>query len=855
MEHARTAPHKAALRKALACLLAAALALSLGGAHTAYGEEGGVHAGDGAAPAGGTGLGTGEDAASTAEVELGVGGDAASASAAEQADEAEPGVREDAEGDGAQGAAPEDVQEAKVDAEQDAGPNIERSAEAGIGQSIGSDDAQGSAPDAESPAVSPAEAGEEPGGLAPLASHTIDVSAGVASGTGYTWDAATKVVTFTAGAKGSAYTLIQTGKQNVLGIVVASGVSTTITLKNLSLATELPCIKLEGTANLALSLEGTSVLESSKGAGIEVTQSAALTIQGKGELTASGGWNSGAAGIGGSKGGTNGTVTISGGTLTANGSCAGIGGGEGGSGGTVTINGGAVTASGGRNDGAGIGGGRNGSGGTVTINGGAVTASGSDGGAGIGSGGGGAGAVSINGGTVTANGGFWGSGIGGGSHESGGTIVIKNGAVTANGGWSGSGIGGGDSAIDAYWGNAGTGHYVSAYLDSASYDRTLAYYAGGSAARTGSFTLYADYSSFAYTTGSAATGTHRIFAWQASPLAYLGRAERVYDSSPDIASTLSAAPVALKLNASAAARPPDWQYTVKFDANGGKVGKAASASLKRAKGAALGALPAPVRTGHTFLGWYTGKTGGTRVTAATKVSGDATCYAHWKKGVYVVSLDANGGRLPAKAAHSVRRTYGTAIGKLPAPVRTNCTFLGWYTAKSKGTKVTTRTRATRSVTLYARWKANGPVVTLDANGGKVGKSARASLVRTKGAAIGKLATPKRTGYTFRGWFTGKAKGTRVTAATKATRSVILYAHWKAKAHTVKLDANGGKLGKSATSSLKKSHNSKFGRLATPKRTGHRFDGWYTAKRGGTKVTASTRVTRAVTLYAHWKRAR
>ncbi|MDR1013535.1 MAG: InlB B-repeat-containing protein [Coriobacteriales bacterium] len=394
-----------------------------------------------------------------------------------------------------------------------------------------------------------------------------------------------------------------------------------------------------------------------------------------------------------------------------------------------------------------------------------------------------------------------------------------------------------------------------AYLETAPYPRTLAYYAAGSASRTGSVSLPADYSSFAYTTGSAVAGTHRIFAWQASPLSYLGRAERVYDSSPDIASTLNAAPVALKLNASAAARPPDWQYTVRLDANGGKVGKAASASLKRAKGSALGALPTPTRTGHTFLGWYTGKTAGTRVTASTKVTGDATYYAHWKKGVCTVRLDANGGRMPAKTASSFRRTYGTALGALPAPARANCTFLGWYTAKSKGTKVTTGTKATRSVTLYARWKANGPIVTLNANGGKVGKSARASLVRAKGAAIGKLSTPKRTGYIFKGWFTGKAKGTRVTAATKATRSVTLYAHWKAKSYTVKLNANGGKLGKSAISSTKRSYDAKFGRLATPKRTGYKFDGWYTKRSGGTKVTASTKATRAVTLYAHWKRAR
>ena len=83
---------------------------------------------------------------------------------------------------------------------------------------------------------------------------------------------------------------------------------------------------------------------------------------------------------------TDASVTINGGTVTANGdsSGAGIGGGNG-AGGTVTINGGAVTAKG-EDGAAGIGGGYVGSGGEITITGGTVTASCFDGGQAIGHG-------------------------------------------------------------------------------------------------------------------------------------------------------------------------------------------------------------------------------------------------------------------------------------------------------------------------------------------------------------------------------------------------------------------------------------------------------------------------------------
>ena len=42
-----------------------------------------------------------------------------------------------------------------------------------------------------------------------------------------------------------------------------------------------------------------------------------------------------------------------------------------------------------------------------------------------------------------------------------------------------------------------------------------------------------------------------------------------------------------------------------------------------------------------------------------------------------------------------------------------------------------------------------------------------------------------------------------------------------------------------------------GTLATPTRSGYSFDGWYTAASGGTKVTASTVISKNTTVYAHW----
>ena len=46
-------------------------------------------------------------------------------------------------------------------------------------------------------------------------------------------------------------------------------------------------------------------------------------------------------------------------------------------------------------------------------------------------------------------------------------------------------------------------------------------------------------------------------------------------------------------------------------------------------------------------------------------------------------------------------------------------------------------------------------------------------------------------------------------------------------------------------------DSSIGAMPVPVRTGHAFEGWYTAAEGGTKVRESYRVTEDIDLYAHW----
>ena len=70
-------------------------------------------------------------------------------------------------------------------------------------------------------------------------------------------------------------------------------------------------------------------------------------------------------------------------------------------------------------------------------------------------------------------------------------------------------------------------------------------------------------------------------------------------------------------------------------------------------------------------------------------------------------------------------------------------------------------------------------ITWNANGGKIGTKKKITTSIEKGSKIKKVpTTPKRSGYTFKGWYTKKSGGKKISKNTKPTKSVIYYAKWK-----------------------------------------------------------------------------
>ena len=145
------------------------------------------------------------------------------------------------------------------------------------------------------------------------------------------------------------------------------------------------------------------------------------------------------------------------------------------------------------------------------------------------------------------------------------------------------------------------------------------------------------------------------------------------------------------------------------------------------------------------------------------------------------------------------------------------------------------------------------VVTLALGGGKLGDSSEDIQIIVKTGS--EFTAPASDGLTRPDGNTGRylmwlgsdgklyAPGDTVPADVTA-----LTVQWTAPTYTVTLHANGGSV---SPDSVTTGADGKLASLPTPTRSSYSFNGWYTEKNGGTKVTTDTVFHAKTTVYAHW----
>ena len=195
----------------------------------------------------------------------------------------------------------------------------------------------------------------------------------------------------------------------------------------------------------------------------------------------------------------------------------------------------------------------------------------------------------------------------------------------------------------------------------------------------------------------------------------------------------------------------------------------------------------PTLKGYTFAFWYLGEDeqNATAYDFNTPVTENITLTAKWNINKYTVTFNSYGGT-PVPPAQEVE--YGLTATKPADPTLKGYTFAFWYLGEDEqnATEYDFDTPVTENITLTAKWNINKYTVAFNTDGGTPVPPAQEveyGLTATEPAA------PKKTGYTFDGWYLGDEK---YDFSAAVEQNITLTAKWEKKTYKVvaKLYVNG-----------------------------------------------------------------
>lgn len=222
-----------------------------------------------------------------------------------------------------------------------------------------------------------------------------------------------------------------------------------------------------------------------------------------------------------------------------------------------------------------------------------------------------------------------------------------------------------------------------------------------------------------------------------------------------------------------------WELTVAtvtFDPN---YQDAALTTVKVNVGEYLTKPEDPVREGFNFINWYTEVATTNEFLFTTPITENITLYGKWDAKLFTVTFDLN---YEGSTSTTSQVAYLSTVSEPEDPVRTNYTFVGWYTSPTENTVFSFDTAITCDTTIYAHWQENkqeddGIIdFTWNYNYGNLG--VYTTTQSNTGFRIKTPADPSRDKYYFAGWSTAPDSHEIYDfKSNRATEDMTFYACW------------------------------------------------------------------------------
>lgn len=249
-------------------------------------------------------------------------------------------------------------------------------------------------------------------------------------------------------------------------------------------------------------------------------------------------------------------------------------------------------------------------------------------------------------------------------------------------------------------------------------------------------------------------------------------------------------------------------YNIVYRANGGAWDDGNTKTFSTPYGTAQSdwEKPAdPTRVGYSFDGWNMASV------PATMPAGQINILAKWTQETYnVVFKDS----LSEEVYSEEALTYGSMVSIPDDPTKEGYTFLYWTDAD--GNEVTPADTmddigdSGATLTYTAAWQINEHTITFI----DTGDTAYEPITKNYGEAIGAVANPVKTGYSFTGW-------SMDIPSTMPDEDLEITANWQINQYTISFVDTGDV----AYEDITKDYKAAIGTVADPVKTGYEFIGW------------------------------